>query len=190
MNSYPVQLDIAPPAPQSRLTVFFRILMVIPHAIVLYLVGIAAAVVMLIAWFAIIILGKYPAGMFNFSVGVARWQARVGAYALLLTGVFPPFSLEDSDTYPIRLTVADATTGRNRLTTFFRIFMIIPQIIVLYFVAFVTEILLFVAWFAALFTGRVPEGMHGFIAGFHRWSTRLGAYANLLTDDYPPFSMQ
>jgi Domain of unknown function (DUF4389) len=189
MNTYPVQLDIAPPAPQSRLTVFFRILMVIPHAIILAALGLVAAVITVIAWLAILVTGKYPSGMFGFSVGFLRWQTRATAYGSLLTGVYPAFSMADATDYPIRLTVADSFAGRNRLTTFFRIFMLIPQAIVLYFIRLAAGVILLISWFAALFTGRVPEGLHTFQAGYVRWTTRVGAYALLLTDEYPPFSL-
>ncbi|MGD9933586.1 MAG: DUF4389 domain-containing protein [Dehalococcoidia bacterium] len=187
--SYPITLDIAPPAPQSRLTVLFRILMVIPHQIVLYFLQIAAQVITLIAWFAILFTGKYPAGMYGFVVGYLRWSSRVGAYTALLTGTYPPFALDDSMAYPVRLSVQPQLEGRNRLTVFFRIFMIIPHVIVLYLVAIVAILALVAAWFVALFTGSVPEGIHNFLAGVSRWSTRVNGYALLLTDEYPPFSL-
>ncbi|MFN0145681.1 MAG: DUF4389 domain-containing protein [Dehalococcoidia bacterium] len=189
MNEYPIRLEIAPAAAQSRFTVFIRIAMIIPHAIILYALGAAQQVVTFIAWFAIMFTGKYPAGLFGFSVGVSRWQTRVTAYFLLLTGVYPPFALDDAVDYPIKFSVDDAFSGRNRLTTFFRIFMLIPQLIVLMFVLVAAEFILFFAWVAALVTGKVPEGMHTFVAGAMRWMARFNAYANLLTDKYPPFSL-
>lgn len=186
---YPVKVLIAPTAPQSRLTVFFRILMVIPHAIVLNFLQIAQLVVTVLAWFSIVIVGKYPSGMYGFSTGMLRWTARVGGYGGLLTGAYPPFSLDDDD-YPVRFVVEPALTGRNRITTFFRMFMIIPHVVVLYFVMLFVGLITFLAWFAALFSGRVPAGMHGLMAGGLRWQIRLGAYQMLLTDAYPPFSME
>ena len=188
-TSYPVQLEVDPAAPQSRLTVFFRILMLIPHIIILYALGAAQGVITFIAWFAIVFTGSYPAGLFGFSVGVSRWQTRMAGYATLLTGLYPPFALDGAVPYPVRVTIADAFTGRNRLTTFFRVFMIIPHVIVLYLVQLVAGIMLFVGWFAALFTGTLPAGIHNFLSGTLRWQTRFGAYANLLTDEYPPFSL-
>ncbi len=167
---------------------FFRILMLIPHIIVLYLLGIAQGVVTLIAWLAILITGKYPAGMYNFSVGVLRWSTRFNGYAWLLTGTFPPFSLDDVS-YPVRVSVVPSLDGRNRLTTFFRLFMIIPHIIVLYLVNIALSFALLAAWFVALFSGSVPEGLHNFLAGGVRWTTRVNGYYMLLTDEYPPFSL-
>ncbi len=186
---YPITFDVAPPAPQSRLTVFFRILMVIPHQIVLYFLQIAAQVITLIAWFAILFTGKYPAGMYGFVVGYLRWSTRVGAYSALLTGVYPPFALDDAMAYPVRFSVQPQLEGRNRLTVFFRLFMVIPHLIVLALLGIVAALAWIAAWFVALFTGSVPEGIHNFLAGITRWSTRANGYALLLTDEYPPFSM-
>jgi len=186
---YPFTLDVDPPAPQSRLTVFFRLLMVIPHAIVVGLLGIVAAVVTLIAWFVILFTGAYPAGMSAFVVNVFHWSARVSGYMYLLTGKYPPFAMGPDTSYPIRFAGEAQAEGRNRLTVFFRVIMIIPHYIILYFLQIAAQIVIFIAWFAALFTGSVPAGMHTFVAGFLRWNMRYYAYAALLTDEYPPFSL-
>ena len=70
-------------------------LLAVPHYVVLFVLAIAASVVTLIAWFAILFTGRYPQGLFNFVVGVNRWSLRVNAYALLLvTDQYPPFSLK------------------------------------------------------------------------------------------------
>jgi Domain of unknown function (DUF4389) len=78
---------------------------------------------------------------------------------------------------------------RNRLTTFFRAILAIPHLIVLYVLNIVVSIVVFLAWFAALFTGRNPEGLRTFTIGVLRWQTRVWAYYGLLTDSYPPFSL-
>ena len=77
----------------------------------------------------------------------------------------------------------------SRLTTFFRIFLAIPQVIALYFVTIVSLIATFAAWWCILFTGKYPKSLFNFVAGTQRWSTRLNSYSSLLTDKYPPFSM-
>jgi len=188
-GSYPVRFEVDPAAPQSRLSVFLRILYAIPQYIVMYFVILAAQIVTFIAWLAILFTGKYPAGMLKFSIGALRWQMRVSAYIFLLTGKYPPFSLDDDDNYPVRLSVDCQVDGRNRLTCFFRILMVIPQIIVLYIVMIVAEICLFIGWIAALVTGSVPAGLHNFIAGAVRWQARVSSYMQLHIDQYPPFSM-
>jgi len=187
--AYPITLEVDPAAPQSRLTVFFRLLMVIPQAIVLAFVGIAAYIVTVIAWFAILITGSYPEGMLRFASGALRWGVRVEGYAYLLTGSYPPFSLEAISDYPIRPGVEGQSANRNRLTAFFRIIMVIPHAIIVQVLGYAVAVVVFISWVAALFTGSVPEGLHNFIAGYIRWYARYIGYAMLLCDEYPPFSL-
>jgi hypothetical protein len=90
--------------------------------------------------------------------------------------------------YPITVGVA-YLEKLSRLSTFFRIILLIPQNIVLYFVGIVAFVLMFFAWWAILFTGKYPKGLFDFVAGYLRWSTRVSGYFYLLTDKYPPFSL-
>jgi hypothetical protein len=107
----------------------------------------------------------------------------------LLTGKYPPFAMGEDNAYPIRLLAEGQVEGRNRVTVFFRYIMLIPHVIVLYLLSIAAAVVLFISWVAALFTGSVPAGMHNFLTGVLRWQTRVGAYALLLTDQYPPFSL-
>ena len=187
--AYPIGLEVDDAAPQSRLTVFFRILMAIPHAIILEFILAAVFIVSVLAWFAILFTGKYPAGLMNFVVSALHWQTRYTGYLWLLTGKYPPFAMGEDKAYPIRLLAEGQIDGRNRVTVFFRYFMLIPHIIVLYLLGIAGAVVILISWVAALFTGTVPAGMHNFLAGILRWQTRVGAYAYLVTDQYPPFSL-
>ena len=92
---------------------------------------------------------------------------------------------------PYPITVGFAYPEKlSRLTTFFRLILIIPQNIVLYFITLVAAVFTFIGWFAILFTGKYPKGLFDFVAGTLRWSTRVYGYTYLLTDKYPPFSLQ
>ena len=93
-EDYPIVVGVAYSEKLSRLTTFFRILMIIPQSIVLSFIGIAASVVMFIAWWAILFTGKYPKGLFSFVAGVLRWETRVNGYTYFLTDKYPPFSLD------------------------------------------------------------------------------------------------
>jgi hypothetical protein len=84
---------IQPTGPRDRLSVAFRIIFVIPHAIVLSILNCGWAITTCIAWFAILITGSYPRGLYDFGVGVFRWNTRVEAYMLLLRDEYPPFSM-------------------------------------------------------------------------------------------------
>src|SRR5438445_3969507 len=91
------------------------------------------------------------------------------------------------DRHPIGLIVTD-DLQRNRLTVFFRLLLAIPHLIVVGLWGIVAEITLFVTWLITIFTGRVPDGLHNFLASFLRYSTRVYAYVFLLADPWPPFS--
>jgi hypothetical protein len=92
---YPATLTLTEPdTPRDRVTVAFRLVLALPHIFVLWLLGVAWAVTTLIAWFAILFSGSFPAPLYHFGAGVLRWSTRVEAYLLLLRDEYPPFSLE------------------------------------------------------------------------------------------------
>lgn len=94
-GEYPAELDVGEfQETRDRLSVGLRLLYVIPHAIVLFFIGIAWVVTVIIAWFAILFTGAYPEGLYKFGVGYLRWSLRVEAYLLLMQDAYPPFSLE------------------------------------------------------------------------------------------------
>jgi len=91
--------------------------------------------------------------------------------------------------YPIIVSVC-RQEKLSRLTTFFRIFMVIPHLIVLWALGIAASVVAFIAWWAILFTGRYPRWAFDFIAGYIRWYTRVSGYYLLLTDKYPPFNIE
>lgn len=188
-GAYPATLDVDPPAPQNRLSVLLRIIFAIPHAIIVGILGMVVGVITVIAWVVILVTGKYPAGMTTFVTGTLRWTMRAQGYMFLLTDKYPPFSLDEDSAYPVRYSAQVQIEGRNRLTCFFRYFMAIPHFIVLYILLIVGYVVLVISWIAALVTGSVPPGMHSFLTGVLRWYGRVTAYIDLLTDEYPPFSL-
>ena len=91
---YPASLEIVDPAARDRLTVAFRIILGIPHFIILFFLLFAWWLTAIVAWIAIVIFGDYPEGLYNFGVGCLRWMLRVESYVLLLVDQYPPFSLD------------------------------------------------------------------------------------------------
>ena len=91
-----------------------------------------------------------------------------------------------ADRHPIGLVVTD-DLKRNRLTVFFRVLLAIPQSIWIGIWGVVVYVAVCVAWVAALVMGRVPEGLHDFLARYLRAYTHVTAYIFLLTDPWPPF---
>ena len=181
-----LQYDVEYPERLSRLLIFVKWLLIIPHAIVLMFVGMAQYVVTFVAFFAILITGKYPRGMWEFSLGVMRWTANVNAYVSLQRDEYPPFS--SGDHYPVRLEL-DYPRRLSRLLIFVKWLFVIPSAFVYLFVALIASFAVFLAFFAILITGRYPRGLFDFVTGSYRWGYRINAYLWLLTDAYPPFRM-
>ncbi len=91
-QAYPITFDAVYQPQMSRLTTFFRPIMLIPQLIVLSILGIVASVVLFIAWWVVLFTGNFPKGMWDFMVGYSRWSTRVNGYSMLLTDKYPPFS--------------------------------------------------------------------------------------------------
>jgi RNA polymerase subunit RPABC4/transcription elongation factor Spt4 len=94
VTRYPITIEVERSERLSRLTTFFRFIMAIPHYIVLYFIGIAAAIVIFTSWWAILFIGRYPSWAFDFVSGYFRWNTRVNGYSILLTDKYPPFSFD------------------------------------------------------------------------------------------------
>jgi hypothetical protein len=100
-GTYPASLELGPPEdPRDRVTVAVRIFLAIPHLLILWALGIAWAFTTVIAWFWILFNGNYPRGLYDFAVGVLRWNTRVEGYLLLLYDAYPPFSLAGTPVAP------------------------------------------------------------------------------------------
>jgi hypothetical protein len=192
-GSYPVNIDVTGDLQVPRWRPLVNWLLVIPHVVWLFLLTIALEVLAVISWFVILITGRLPEQWGEFMVGVLRYQWRILAYLYAWTEQYPSFAppagYADPGNFPALLSSV-AASERNRLTVLIRIIMVIPQYIVLYFVGIAASVVLLIAWFVVLFTGRWPEGMRRFCIGYYRWSIRVQAYLFLITDDYPPFSLE
>lgn len=90
---YPVRFNVEYPEKLSRLLIFVKWLLAIPHVVILGLLGLVGLAVYVIAWFAILFTGRFPRSLFDFLVGIGRWSLRVNAYVYLMRDDYPPFSL-------------------------------------------------------------------------------------------------
>jgi hypothetical protein len=198
---------------RNRLTCAFRPILAIPHVLLVGaptafgislgwkaldgpqadwsagtgVLGLVAIVCALIAWFSILFTGAYPRGLWQLAAFYLRWRVRAMAYMALLCDQYPPFG--DAE-YPAHVDVLPPEHERNRMTTAFRIFLLIPHFIVLWLLGVVWLLTSIVAWFSILFTGRYPESLYDFGVSTLKWSVRVEAYLLLLHDDYPPFAME
>jgi hypothetical protein len=184
---YPVHLDIDRQEEYSRFMPLIKWLLAIPHLLVLTVLGIGAFFAVIGAFFAVLFTGRYPEGLFNFLVGVARWANRVNAYLYLTVDPYPPFSLDDDPSYPVRFNVDYPAEGIDRWRPLVQWLLVIPYLLVTYLIAYLAELVAFLAFFAILFTKRYPEGLFNIVRVALRWTARASAYALWMTPRYPPF---
>ena len=179
----PVLVAVAGPAAQRRVTVAFRLILAVPHFIVLYALGIAASVVVIIGWFGALATGRLPDFAAAYLSGYLRWYCRTAAYLLLLTDEYPPFALDDT-AYPVRVAVGHGRLGR--LAVLFRVILAIPAAIASMLLVYgVLTIVILIAWLTALVAGKLPASLHQAFAAVLRYIIRYYCYLYLLTDAYP-----
>jgi Domain of unknown function (DUF4389) len=213
--AYAARLEIDYPEKLDRMTTFFRLLWIIPIVIILGLItGVGKTitntvflneagevirttqqtagglVIGLVSATAIMILFRrlYPRWWFDFTRELTRFEARVGAYAALLTDKYP--STTDEQSVHLDIDYPNVETDLNRWYPLVKWLLVIPHYFVLVFLSIGSFFAMILAWFAILITGRYPRGLFKFNVGVYRWWLRVQAYAFLLvTDRYPPFSL-
>ena len=173
-------------------TLFGEIYIVIPHAFFLFFISFAISVVSKLTALAILFTGKHPQGLFDFSLGFWRWNARLAANLTNLTDTHPQIGLA-VQSESVTFDIVNPESFR-RGSVIFRsilgpIVVGIPQGIVLSLRTLWSSVLQGLAFWIVLFTGKYPEGWHSFAVGTLRWQFRIAAwYAFLITDGLPPFN--
>jgi hypothetical protein len=206
---YPVSVSLEPLLTlRDRLTTAFRLVLAIPHLILVGgigfsfavkdtnrsfgfggetgLIGAVAVFLAIVSWFTIVIAGQHISGIRQFTLFYLRWRLRAIAYLMLLEDRYPPFG---DAPYPAEVTVVDPVGPRDRLTVGFRLLLLIPHVLVLFFLLCAWWVTTIIAWFAILVTGSYPQGLYEFGVSVLRWFMRVEAYGLLLIDEYPPFSL-
>lgn len=171
-------------------TFFGFIYIGIPHLIVLNLLQIGLLFINIARFWIILITGKWPKSMFDYAVKLQRYSLRVSARLLNLCDGYPAFGLNGSDTQTEFDIEYRESYSRGRLLgrLFFGIFLIFPHIFVIYFKFIGMYFCIFIAWWAVLFTGKYPAGMHRFNVGVIHHLYRITNYLYFLDDAYPAFS--
>jgi hypothetical protein len=178
---HPVRLRINDDLQRTKLTVFFRLILAIPHFLWLALLGILVVLGVIGNWFATLVQGRSPLGLHNFLAGYLRYSTHVAAYIFLIADPFPGFYLINMrENYPIDLEI-DPPQEQNRWTVAFRVPLAVPAMIVTSILRNLSSVLALFSWFVALFTGRVPEGIRNFAALALRYESQTYAYIALLT---------
>jgi hypothetical protein len=183
---HPIKLVVTDDLRRSRVTVFFRLLLAIPHFIWMYLWGIAAAIVIIIAWFAALFTKRVPGGLHNFLAGYLRYQVHLLAYVTLAANPYPAFNGRSD--YPIDIVVAPPEE-QGRLGVFFRTLLALPALFLSGAMNGLVEIVVFFAWFVCLALGKMPEGMRNLLAFTIRYHAQTQAYYSLLTSRYPSLNV-
>ena len=183
---HPIRLVVTDDLQRNRLTVFFRLILAIPHVIWLLLWGIVATLAAIANWFATLVKGESPEGLHNFLATYLRYMTQVYAYILLIADPFPGFGGKPG--YPVEIEV-DPPQPQNRWTVGFRIFLAIPAFIIAGIFGYLNRILALFSWFVALVLGRVPEGLRNVAAFALRFEQQTAGYTLLLTGRYPSFNV-
>jgi Domain of unknown function (DUF4389) len=208
-TAYPARLEVDYAAEHNRVTTLFRIVLIIPIAIIYGVLtagvtrtvydeggqtvsttsgGIAAGL-FTATLLMILFRQRYPRWWFDFALELARFGARVGAYAVLLTDQYPS-TVEEQNVH-LEIDYPDVERDLNRWLPLVKWLLAIPHFLVLIVLSVAAFFAVVFAWFAILITGRYPRGVFDFVVGVGRWWLRVESYAFLLvTDRYPPFSLQ
>jgi hypothetical protein len=208
-SAYPLRIEGVLSPRLSRWLWLVKWLLAIPHWICLFFLWIAFLALSVIAFFAILLTGRYPRGIFEFNVGVLRWTWRVGfySYSALGTDRYPPFTLAEVADYPAHLDVP-YPQSLSRGLVLVKWLLAFPHYLVagvfiggawaawtsignewMWSSGGLVGLLVVIAGFVLLFTGRYPKGIFNFVLGMNRWVFRVIAYAGLMTDAYPPFRL-
>ena len=206
-ETYPVRFSVDyPDRPLDRLTTGFRIFVAIPIVIVLTTVSggggwdsspndntqtVAAAAGGLLFFGPLLMIlfrRKYPRWWFDWNLELQRFGNRVGVYMALMDDRYP--ATDEHQSVHLDYPYPDVERDLNRWLPLVKWLLAIPHYVVLLFLGIAALVVVIVAWFAILFTGRYPRGMFDFVEGVIRWQNRVAAYAWLLvTDRYPPFRL-
>jgi hypothetical protein len=182
---YPVTLEVDYPERQSRWKTLLRLFLAIPVLIFAALLLYATYAIAIASWIAIILRGRIPGWLFEFQVRLIDWQTRAIAYTFLLTDTYPAFE----GAYPVRVDATYPERLARWKVIIWKYITALPHTVVLQFLWIGALFSVVMAWFAVLFTGRFPRGLHGFVVGVGRWNLRVQAYILSLTDEFPPFSL-
>lgn len=183
MNDRPVHLIVSDDLQRLRLTVFFRLLLAIPHLIWLTLWALVAYLAAIVNWFATLITGVSPLALHRFLAAYVRYQNHVYAYLFLIADPYPGFTGQ-AGSYPVDVHIEDSRP-QNRWKMFFRLFLALPAFLPDSAYGGLLWAVAFLGWFACLANGRMPVGMRNTGVLALRYAAQTNGYVLLLCEAYP-----
>lgn len=183
LPEHPVRMVVTDDLERPRLTVLFRLFLAIPHIVWFLLWSVAVFFAAVVAWLAALITGRVPDALHGFLGSYVRYGTHLGAFIYLIGRRFPGFTGRPGS-YGIDLEV-DPAARQSRWKTLFRFFLAIPAFVLAGTLGGVAFLIAFLAWWYALATARMPEGMRNLGASCLRYSAQTYAYSLLVTSRYP-----
>jgi hypothetical protein len=183
---HPIRIEVTDGVERSRVTVFFRPLLALPHVIWLALWAVLALAAVIATWVITLVAGSAPSPLHRFIADWVRYGIHVCAFLFVVGGPFPGF-VGAAGSYPVDL-VIDPPKPQNRLVTLFRSVLIVPALLLGVALAVLLSVVGVLGWGSALFTGRMPRGMRDLGALGLRYIGQVSAYLFMLTDRYPDAS--
>jgi len=181
-----VRLVVYDDLKRSRLTVFFRLFLLIPHLVWQYAWSVIIASCVIVNWFAVLIRARSPEDMHLLLARALRYRTHVVSYTFLVSNPYPTF-FGRPGSHPNDLEI-EGPDRQRRAVTLFRLILAIPVIVVAYVFVFVLAFVSLIGWFVALVIGRMPKGMRDLSAYCLQYEAQTFAYLMILTDRYPSFS--
>ncbi len=174
------------------LGIMVRWFLLIPHYVVLAFYGIVVVLLQFVIWIPVLVNGQYPAWGYSIMGGFIRWVTRVQAYAILAAAAYPPLSTGGRHDVDVRWDESQAIArwaGIPLLGVWIRAILLIPHLIILYFLGIAVGFLGLVTWIPVILSGRYGDWAYRIIGGYIRWQNRTICYTLLMTGPYPPFSL-
>lgn len=191
--SYPATLDFRGSPRIARWRPLVQWLLAAPQLLIAYALGILRAVLLVIAFFPVVLTGRLPRPLFDVIAMTVRYEWRAASYALFLHDDYPPFDFQpaaaDNGADPHTVVTIDYPQHLSRWQPLVKWLLAAPHYLVLAALGLAALVVLVAGFVTVLATGAYPVRLRDFLVGVHRYNLRVQAYAGLLTDQYPPFSL-
>jgi hypothetical protein len=191
---YPVQLDFRGNRQIARWRPLVQWFLAIPQLFIVYALSMLRGALTLVAFFTVVFTRRIPRPLFDAIAMTFRYEWRAASYALFLREDYPPFDFQpaaaDDGLDPHTLVTFTYPERMSRWQPLVKWLLAVPHYLALFALSIAAMVVVIAGFFAVVITGEYPQGLRDFLVGVYRYNVRVQAYAGLLTDQYPPFSLQ